>query len=489
MPYGIAFRNVPFAAPPFGPRRFLPPQRPQSWHGLRDGSRPGASMPQDAAPIIPGVLGDYLTPGRQGEDALTLEIDTPAIGEDLAPVLVWVHPGGFVTGGASAAASSGATFARDGIVHVAVNHRLGIDGFLLLDDSEQFGSDNLGLRDLVAALEWVRENIASFGGDPDRVTVAGYGTGATLVTYLLASPLSTGLFHGAMLLGPVPQLALPMDASRRITDLVARAAARPATREKLSGLGRDETLAVAAAVSTAVEQDPEQWSWLSLIGSPFAGVVGTPSLPVAPIAAMAAGASADVPVLAGTNAQALGHILGLRLGVLGLSSPAADRLFARLHLDPETVAEIGRQRGPCGGDLGLATAVLTDLACRLPTLALLEAHRGDGFLYEFGWESPAAEEGLGALAGIDLPFWRDDLDGVSLFPRTRALYPDEPPRDLIDAMHSAAIGFICSGDPGWEPYSPGSRMTMLFSEVSALVPDAAGPMRRVWQGAGTGSRV
>ena len=158
----VRFRGIPYAAAPFGPNRLRPPVPAAAWEGVRDTSEFGPGVPQSAFDGDP--FNAYFNPRRQGEDCLTVDVWTPDATSSGLPVMVWIHGGGFITGTGSAPAHDGFTFARDGIVHVGINYRLGVDGFTFFDD----GIENLGLLDQIAALEWVQRNIAAFGGDRIR---------------------------------------------------------------------------------------------------------------------------------------------------------------------------------------------------------------------------------------------------------------------------------------------------------------------------------
>ena len=189
----VGFLGLPYAAAPVGALRFRPPQRPAAWDGIREADRFGAVVPQTRSP---GVFDELFGPTHPaGADCLNLNVWTPDPGAAGLPVLVWIHGGAFVIGSGSDSLYDGATFARDGVVTVTVNYRLGAAGF---HHTGRDGSGAFGILDQIAALEWVQENIASFGGDPGRVTIAGESAGGMSVATLLAAPGAQGLFRRAI---------------------------------------------------------------------------------------------------------------------------------------------------------------------------------------------------------------------------------------------------------------------------------------------------
>src|SRR5437667_9941127 len=188
-----AFKGIPYAAPPFGSNRFRPPQPPKSWIRVRPAHEYGVVPPQSPYPEpFRHMLGDA---GTAGEDCLNLNVWTPDPGAHGLPVVVWIHGGAFLRGSGAIPVYDGSRFARDGVVCVTINYRLGAEGFLWLGDR----SANFGLLDQLAALRWVQDNIRAFGGDPGKVTVFGESAGAFSVASLIAIRESAGLFRRAIL--------------------------------------------------------------------------------------------------------------------------------------------------------------------------------------------------------------------------------------------------------------------------------------------------
>ena len=197
------FGSIPYAAPPLGERRWLPPQPIEAWDGVRDGSALPPACIQPSLPVPPGeepFFGAGST--RMEEDCLYLNVWSAAAAGDAAPVLVWIHGGGLFVGDGSMVANDGTALASRGVVVVTINYRLGALGYLthalLREESGHSASGNYGLLDQVAALQWVQRNIEAFGGDPGRVTIFGESAGSWSVNYLMATPLASGLFAGAI---------------------------------------------------------------------------------------------------------------------------------------------------------------------------------------------------------------------------------------------------------------------------------------------------
>ncbi len=287
-----AFLGIPYAAPPFEARRMRPPEPPAPWEGVRDATGYGPTCPKDddgpeSAELFPEVT-------IPGEDCLNLNVWTPGPGRSGLPVLVWIHGGMFVKGSGALPAHRGVSFARDGVVCVTINYRLGAEGFLHLGD----GTANLGLLDQIAALEWVRDNIAAFGGDPGRVTVAGQSAGAMSVVTLMAMPRAAGLFHGAIAQSGAAAQTLTAETAAGVAARLAGSLGIAPTGDAFRAVPVGRLTRAASELVRQVQSasDPSQWESL-----PFAPVIDGDTLPGHPLDALRAGAGAGVPLLAGWN--------------------------------------------------------------------------------------------------------------------------------------------------------------------------------------------
>jgi carboxylesterase type B len=478
---GLAvFRNIPYAAPPFGARRFRPPQPPHKWQGVRDASVSGPKVPQpvmqEAAPFEEAY---FSVPGT-GEDCLTLEIWTPEPGANSLPVMVWIHGGGYALGTGAAPGYTGRAFARDGVVHVSINYRLGVEGFIWLGED----SDNLGLRDQVAALQWVQRNIRAFGGDPSNVTIHGQSAGGVSVMNLLAMPSARGLFVRAIAQSGSPIGSVAPDAASRVTRRLARMLGVAPTRAGF------ETTTVARTLAQTVPlakdfANPLKYGAQSFTISPFRAVHGTPSLPDAPIPAAAA--ATTVPLMTGTTRnETVGFLKGLGRvdGINPLLAWYCNRLMG-VRRAMKDAYRSGPRR--IANPFALVEAAWTDWAFRMPSLRLVETRVSAApavptWLYEFRWETPALPAGLGAFHGLDVPFVRDDLAAMQAVAGSEAWIGTHPPAALATAMHAAWVSFARKGDPGWPAYDLESRRTMVFDTTSALAADPAAPERQAWKG-------
>lgn len=474
----LAFRNIPYAAPPAGAHRFRPPEPPAPWSGVRDAASVGPTAPK--APYVAPF--DVLLPDPDipGEDYLNLNVWTPALAGS-APVMVWLHGGAFANGSGSVPGYDGTAFARDGAVLVTLNYRLGADGFLYLDDSGAV--PNLGLLDQVAALRWVRENIASFGGDPDRVTVFGQSAGAMSIGALLAMPDAAGLFRRAILQsGAAHHTLMPASAQlimRRLAGILDVAPARDA----FAGVPAARLLAAQQQLRTEISgnPDPVLWGEVAFNLMPFEPVVDGTVLPVDPARAAADGRTLDIDLLVGTNSDEF-RLFTVPTGLFDLvTEPVARALASAYGLDPDAALAVYRAAHPDASPGELHNRLITDWFYRIPALRLAEAYagrrHGSAFVYEFAWQPPTFGGRLGACHAAELPFVFDTLDEKGL----AGLLGPAPPRPLATAMHAAWIAFAATGDPGWPAYDAATRATMRYDLPPAVVTDPRPDERELWR--------
>lgn len=445
--------GVPYAAAPVGTRRFRPPEPPAPWQGERDARKVGPVAMQQRESMLSGLTAKSLI----SEDCLSLNIYAPASGTG-HPVLVWIHGGAFVMGAGSVPIYNGQSFAaRHDLVVVTLNYRLGLFGFLLIDD---LGGDqgNLGLLDQIAALAWVRDNIAAFGGDPSRVTVMGESAGAMSIAYMLAMPAARGLFHGAILCSGAGALEPP-----------TRDAAEAFGTEVLGLLGvtREDLADVPAERILAVQDELLRQRGLAAVQPYIDGV----NVPRAPRDAALAGEIARVPLLLGTNRD--------ELALFDLAMPAATKIVeaqlrGRIGARADELRALYRSWSDVGGD-----AVF-----RIPAIRLAEVHPAPVYMYRLDAASPQFGGRLGAAHAIDLPLVWNNLAN----PLGQLLLGDvEPFRGVALRIHDTWAAFARTGVPdggglpAWPRYAAADRATLIIDRDTAAVErDPGGAQRELW---------
>ncbi|MGI9432463.1 MAG: carboxylesterase/lipase family protein [Myxococcota bacterium] len=469
------FLGIPYAAPPVGALRFEPPAPPVPWIGIREANAFGASPPQPIDPLSVrlGLLAEH----PQGEDCLSLNVFAPD-SEEAAPrpVMVWLHGGAFQTGTAAGPAYDASRLALDrGVVVVTLNYRVGALGFL------GAGAPNLGLQDQVAALRWVGDEIAAFGGDPANVTVFGESAGAGSIVALLAMPSARGLFGKAIVQSAAPEGVLSREeAGERATILFAEAGLADGD---LDGLRRLDIDTLIAAQSRCQEPGPRQ------IGMYFAPVVDGDVLPEAPMTAVAKGRAADVRLLIGTTAEemqlfllsdaipdlpdaVLPHVIASRLP--GSPARALESAEALLALyDPREFP--GKLR---------FFAIETDASLFVPATEFAAGHAArqpSTWMYRFDWKSPMEGGALGACHALDVPFALGTIDRVAEFAGGGAAA-----ERVAHNVQSVWTAFARHGDPSceatgeWPAYEAERRATLLLNDPCRLVDAPSEERRRAW---------
>ena len=475
---GIAsFKGIPYAQPPFGANRLLPPRPVEPWHGVRDALAFGPKSPQVAYP--PGIAEALAELASPGEDCLTLNIWTPDPGKAGLPVMVWI-PGGMFEFHATGASAiyDGSRFARDGVVCVTVGYRVGAEGFLHLDD----GIANLGLLDQIAALEWVRENIAAFGGDPGKVTIFGQSAGGMSVATLLAMPRAKGLFRRAIVESGGTPVVNSAATALRIARRLAEKLDVPATRAGVAAASPERVLQAQAELREELltRPDPAFWGEVALTYLPWAPTVDGQIIPQPPIEAIRAGGAAEIDLLVGSNTEETRLFL-LPDGTMDRFTDEALAAMAAAYGLPAEGLSAYRAAHPGASAGELFSAIQTDWYWRIPAVRLGDAHassaRAATYMYEFAWRSPQMGGRLGAAHAVEIPFVFDTL-GLG----TEPMLGQNPPQPLADAMHRAWVAFAASGDCGWPRYDAARRRTMRFDTQSRVVDDPLARELAVWQG-------
>jgi para-nitrobenzyl esterase len=472
-----SFKGIPYAAPPFSPNRFQPPQPAPSWDGVREALTYGPTAPK--APYFPPF--DVLIPEVDipGEDCLNLNIWSPDLGQARLPVMVWIHGGAFANGSGSVPAYDGTRFARDGVVCVTINYRLGADGFLYLGD----GIANLGMLDQIAALTWVQENIAAFGGDPNTVTIFGESSGGMSVATLMTMPRATGLFRRAIAQSGAAHYVLSPATAQRIGQYLAEKLGVEPTRQAIATVPINRLVEAQRQlrVEVSANPDPARWGEVAANLLPFEPVIDGNLLPGRPIDRIAAGAGTNVDVLVGNNADEFRFFLVPVGAMNAINEQILNRTVAAYGLPvAETLATYrATRKDATPGEL--QAAIRTDWFYRIPAIRLAEVHArqnaGATYMYEFAWQPPTFDGHIGACHALEIPFVFDNLDKGGF----EGLAGTHPPQEVADTMHAAWVAFATSGNPGWPPYDLKRRATMRFDVTLELVEDPYSAERMLWE--------
>jgi len=448
--YGIAaFLGVPYAAPITPERRFIAPEPVAPWTGLRQAGALSSVCPQ-----IPtyGPVGTAAASALQtGTDFLTVNVRTPSV-EGSAPVLVWLHGGGYAVGSANEPVLQSGAFATSGVVEVTVNYRLGVLGFLQLNDGTPA---HRGLLDIIAALEWVRDNIASFGGDPERVTLAGRSAGGFAVATLMAMPAAKGLFSKAMPQSGASIAVLSPETAAKVTRRYL--AELDATEAQLSELPIERLLYAQKHICDVSynDHDVERDGSVTMTGVPLQPMIDGSSLPEHPDLAAANGRTAPVPMMIGcTTAEYLTHATAQPEMDFALAAKLLHPRVQPLGLTGDEIIRRYREILPDHSARGIWRAVGGDLVFQNPTTHFAAAHADHQPVYKYLYGEIEADE-LGAPHGAEVGevWYRKGMD-MSGLPERQVVHNQQRAR----AVHQLWVSFITQDKPllpsgeGWPIY-------------------------------------
>jgi para-nitrobenzyl esterase len=477
-----AWLGIRYAAPPAGDLRWRAPQPPSPWTEPADATEVGPVCPQPTDPRIPLDLG-----ARQGEDCLTLNVWAPAGGADTKPVLVWVHGGAYVLGSGNQPLYHGRELAiGDDVVVVTVNYRLGVFGFLDLSSFGEGFDTNNGLRDVLFALQWVRDNIAGFGGDPDRVTLFGESAGGGVVTTLLGSPAAAGLFHRAIA------------QSSPVTSVYDQTRGRRIASEFLTELGMSDrdagqlpTVPVTALVAATKQlfNDVPARAPGTLA---FVPIMDGDLVPDYPVQLARAGRTLPIPLIIGTNEHEAALFRWMRSPLLPITPQAITAMFTAIAaeqpgLQIPSQSEIGAVYRGRGKKPGMGVA--RDVGFRMPSIWFAEGHGqvAPVYMYRFDWSTPMLRAlRLGGAHATELPYvWGNLVAGPKdpTFKLGGLATGKAVSRRMRARWTSFAAGAEPTagpGDPVWRPYRADDRATLLIGADDMLADDPDHVQRATW---------
>jgi para-nitrobenzyl esterase len=467
------FKGISYGAPPTGKNRFMPPAKPAKWTGVRDALQYGATAPQPGNANAPATARAI---PAQGEDCLVLNVFTPAL-NGRRPVMVWLHGGGFSTGSGSDARVHDANLARSGnVVTVTINHRLGVLGQTWLGEalgSEFAASGSVGIQDIVLALQWVRENISHFGGDPNLATIFGQSGGGRKVATLMSMPAAKGLFHRAIIeSGAVLRLTTQEDAVHYTNLLLAELGLSSGQARELQNAPVEKLLAADAAVQKKITlREPGMTANSPMVDGKI--LPGHPWDPAAPAL------SARIPLMIG-NTRTEETLYDrptpekLALDEAGLR----ERTAKRLGVDPDSVIAAFRKTYPEASPWDLYILIATDhpRGAYGRELAKRKVVQGSApvYVYRFDWETPEGGGHMRSPHAVEVPFVFENIKVagplISKMPEAFA---------LSEKIAAAWVSFARTGDPNtsslphWPGYSVATRNTMLFNNECRVEQDPA----------------
>lgn len=458
------WRGIPYAKA----LRFQPPQKPDAWEGVYEALQFGASAVQPQSEVM-GFLGASIKDEEMDEACHYLNIWSPAADSKKRPVMVWIHGGAFLNGAGSTPSYDGTAFAANhDVVVVTINYRLGVFGFLHLDNEQYAGSGNCGILDQIAALEWVKENIEGFGGDPNNITIFGESAGAMSVGILLTLPNAKPLFQKAILQSGAGRNVLsPVVAEQVCKGILANLEIGADDLSKLEELSAAELLEASKHVPPM------------MLGPVLDGIV----IQESPEISVAKGVCKDITILIGTNKDEYNLYSILDTSLDQLDDEGIKQRLA--HMLPDKWPHIAAHLSNRAFNKELVEQIMTFDIFTAPAIYLAEEQvkqGGDVWMYRFDWETPILNGSLKSCHALEIPFVWNALGRGAEF-----LLGNAPNQELSDYMHKAWATFAKHGDPNieelpiWPAYQVKNRETMLFDQECRIVNDPEQELRLIWE--------
>ncbi len=479
-----AWKGIRYAAAPAGELRWRAPEPPRPWSEPLEAAGVGPVVPQPTDPRIPIDLG-----APQGDDCLTLNVwassDTHA--GDRKPVMVWVHGGAYILGSSAQPLYHGGVLAGSGeAVVVTINYRMGALGFLDLSSFGDGFHTNLGLRDVVFALQWVRDNIAGFGGDPDRVTVFGESAGAGIITTLLGSPAGVGLFHAAIVQSSPATSVYDRNRGRGVAELFLDALG--VEHDDVHRLPEAPTGALLAASKHIFDEIPRRTPGTLA----FAPIIDEDVVPAHPVKLAQEGRTHPVPMIIGTNKHEAALFRWMKSPLMPITPHAIRAMFAEIAADQpglQLPSEAAIRTAYRGRRKTIGMGVARDIGFRMPSIWFAEGHHevAPVYLYRFDFATPMLRLlRLGAAHATELPYVWGNLVAGPKDP-TFKLGGLKAGKAVSARMRARWLSFAAggtpsapAGEPQWRPYRKDDRATLVIDAQDRVIEDLDRDVRSAW---------